>query len=52
VGFVAHALDERAASIFIVDHKERGRRMMENFKGRSIIFFRVAGKVNKDALSN
>jgi hypothetical protein len=51
VGFVDYASDECAASIFIVDHKERGRNMIENFEGRSIIIFRVAGYVEKDALS-
>jgi len=52
VGFVARASDERAASIFIVYHKERGRIMIENFEDKSIINFRVARYANKDALSN
>jgi len=52
VGFVVYASDERAASVFIVDHKESGRIMIENFEDKSIINFRVAGYVNKDALSN
>jgi hypothetical protein len=52
VGFVASASDECSASIFIVDHKGRGRRMIENFEDSSIIIFRVAGNVNKDALAN
>jgi len=52
VGFVAYASDERAASIFIVDHKERDRRIIENFEDRSVIIFRVAGNVNKDVLRN
>jgi hypothetical protein len=52
VGFVAHASDEPAASIFIVDHKERGRIMIEHFEDKSIINFRVARYANKDVLSN
>jgi hypothetical protein len=52
MGFVVHASDERAASIFIVDRKERGRIMIENFEDTSIINFRVARYANKDAFSN
>jgi len=52
VGFVAYASDEHAASIFTVDHKERGRIMIEDFEDKPVINFRVAGYVNKDALSN
>jgi hypothetical protein len=36
VGFVAYASDEHAASIFIVDHKERGRTTTENFEDKCI----------------
>lgn len=46
VGFVVYALDECAASIFIVDDKESGRIMIENFEDRSISNFRVAGYTN------
>jgi hypothetical protein len=46
VGSVAYASDECAASIFIVDQKERGRIMIENFEDKSIINFRVAGYAN------
>jgi hypothetical protein len=52
VGFVVYAAHECSASIFIVDHKEKGRRMVENFEDRYVIIFRAAGNVNKDALSN
>ena len=52
MGFVAHVSNESAASISIVDHKDGGRRRIENFKDRHTIFFRTARNVNKYALTN
>jgi hypothetical protein len=52
VGFVAHVSHKHAVSIFTVDHKVGGIKMIENFKCRHITVFRAAGNVNKDALTN